>query len=187
MRKLIALEFLSVDGLIAGPAGRELDWVREQFTSAINRDIVMQYEAVGSFLLGRTTYESMADYWPDANPEKEPRAHAMNRTEKLVFSRTLTAAPWNNCKLIADDVVETVERLKAGRGQDLMILGSARLVQALTKAALIDEYRFYLFPVVLGKGKALFKGVDGRHDLQLLRSYTFSNGVIKLEYRQLPE
>jgi dihydrofolate reductase len=106
----------------------------------------------------------------------------MNSSEKIVFSRTLGKADWQNTRLVKSDPVAEIRDLKSGWGQDLTVLGSGRLVAQFAQAGLIDEYEILLNPVVLGSGRTMFEGVKDRIPLRLIKSRVFRNGSILLDY-----
>ena len=136
----------------------------------------------GALVFGRVTYELMAGYWPTSGAIADDPAVAglMNAIPKIVFSRTLEAAPWNNTRLIQGGLEAEMRRLKEEAGRDLFIFGSAELASELTRIGLIDEYRVMVSPVILGSGTPLFKGTQLK--LKLLRSRTFAIGNVLLVY-----
>ena len=184
MRKVIASPFVTLDGFIAGPDGA-LDWSvgdeafdREQLPALLDR--------VDVILLGRLTYQALAAYWPFASAEDDRVADLVNTTPKVVFSRTLSEAPWGhfkNAKVVKEDPAEAVARLKQQSGKDMVIFGSGRLVSHLTQAGLIDEYQLRVNPVVLGSGKRLFPDLKERVKLKLLDSRISPSGVVVLHYQ----
>ena len=182
MRKLIAYEFLSIDGYMAGRNGQEMDFVTKNFLDEMETDIAMEYKKVDTFLFGRTTYESLSQYWPNVTTADEPLADFMNGMNKIIFSSTIKSLKWKNSKLSTKDLVEQVTELKKGEGKNIMIIGSASIVQKLTKKKLIDEYKILLFPVVLGGGKSLFKELTDELHLKLTHSKTYKNGALILTY-----
>jgi dihydrofolate reductase len=138
----------------------------------------------GTLLLGRVTYDMMAAWWPTARaaqamPEVAAR---MNALPKLVFSRTLQAATWDNTRLVAHDLVGTVRRMKAETGADLTILGSGSIVTQLADAGLLDGLQVVVNPVALGGGKTLLAGLEKRLDLRLTGTRAFRNGALVLWY-----
>src|SRR5262249_23564226 len=137
-----------------------------------------------TLLFGRVTYELMASYWPSPQALKgDPVvAQGMNSSPKIVFSRTLKHAEWPHTRLVKDDMQEEVLKLKQQTGKDLTSLGSGSIVAQLAEAGLIDEYRILLNPVVLGKGKTMFDGVESKLTLKLPKTRTFGNGNILLCY-----
>jgi dihydrofolate reductase len=154
MRKVIVSNLMSLDGFFEGP-NHELDWfvVDEEFF-AYARDML---RGVDTILFGRKTYQHMADYWPSAPAEEI--ADQMNNLPKIVFSRTLESAEWQNSTLVKNDAVAEISKLKQLPGKDMVILGSASLASFLLQRGLIDEYRVILNPVFLGSGSPLFQDV----------------------------
>lgn len=122
----------------------------------------------------------MSNAWPNFTEEMSPGSDRMNSARKVVFTRTLKEAPWGKYEpaiIIRDNVEQQVKELKEKDGKNIVIYGSARLVQSLTVLGLIDEYHLLSFPIFLGDGKPIFKGMQSRLDLRLTESQTFSNGV----------
>jgi len=185
MRKIVLWMSVSVDGFIEGP-NRELDWhlVDDELHSHFNAEL----SAMGAFLDGRVTYELMAAFWPtaDADPAStgpmREFARIWREMPKIVYSRTLERADWNTT-ILRDVVVEEVMALKAQPGGDLA-LGGADLAAAFMRHDLIDEYRLYVHPVVIGRGKPLFPASDARTRLRLAETRTFGNGVVLLRYQR---
>ncbi len=185
MRKIILMMSVSLDGFIEGP-NRELDWhlVDDELHSHFNEEL----GAMGAFLDGRITYELMADFWPTADADPSSRgpmvefARIWRDMPKIVFSRTLEEADWNTT-VVREVVVEKVLALKAQPGGDLA-LGGADLAATFMRHDLIDEYRLYVHPVVIGRGKPLFQPSDVNIDLRLAETRTFGNGVVLLHYRR---
>ena len=136
--------------------------------------------------MGRKTYDLMVKYWPtaDARQSDPVVAERMNNLPKVVFSRTLDRADWNNTRVVKGDLAAEVRKMKEAPGEDMVILGSGSIVSALTKAGLIDEYQFVVVPVVLGKGRTMFEGVSENVHLRQTSSKTFSNGNVFLSYER---
>lgn len=190
MRKIIAITHLTLDGVMQSPGGPEEDpsngfthggWAMP-FGDKILRKVLSETIA-GKFdlLLGRRTYEIWASYWP--HHDDNPIGRAFNRATKHVASRTLRRLDWEHSQPINGDVVKKVRRLKALKGPALHVWGSSELLQTLIGADLIDEYRFWIAPVVLGEGKRLFeKGVPPRA-LALVKTVSTSTGVLINTYR----
>ncbi|WP_370949725.1 dihydrofolate reductase family protein [Amycolatopsis sp. cg5] len=183
MRKIILQMSVSVDGFFEG-ARRELDW--HHVDDDLHRHFNTELGAMGAFLDGRRTYELMAAYWPTADRDPsatEPVAEfarIWRKMPKIVFSRTLHRADWNTTvarEVVVDDIMD----LKSRPGGDLA-LGGADLAATFRELGLIDEYRIYVHPVVLGQGKPLFSG--HRLDLDLVETRPFSNGVVLLRYQR---
>lgn len=183
MRRLIAFEFLSLDGFMAGPPGEEMDFVTSSFNQAMEEDLAAQYEEIDAFVMGKTTFQSLAAYWPTAASKDELLRDYMNSYEKLVLSTSMTAtAEWSNSRLLTPDAESQIKRLKSSSGKDIMIIGSASVVQALSKSQLIDEFRFFLFPFLLGSGKPLFTPRAKSVPLKTLRTKRFDTGVVRVDY-----
>ena len=138
----------------------------------------------GRLLLGRKTYELMASYWPtpQASQNDPEVAKGMNSLRKVVFSRTLDKATWINTKLVKGDLAEEVRRMKKDSGDNIAILGSGSIVSQLAKEGLIDEYQIVVYPIVLGKGRTLFDGVQEKVNLKRTRTRAFRNGNVLLCY-----
>jgi len=184
MRKVLFFILTSLDGYFEGP-GHELDW--HQVDEEFGQFILEQLKSVDMLLFGRVTYEMMATYWtsPDANQEDPVVAGLMNSLPKIVFSKTLTRADWNNTRMVKDDIAREVTRLKGLSGRDMIIFGSSDLALSLLQANLLDELRIVVSPLVLGSGKALFQGLQGRLELKLLKARAFKNGNVLLFYQPL--
>src|SRR5437764_9022932 len=137
------------------------------------------------FVFGRVTYDMMASFWPtpaakSANPVF---AEVLNNSGKLVFSRTLKKADWQNTEVIGELTKDEILKLKQQPGKDMMIFGSGTIVTQLTKLGLIDEYQLMVNPVILGKGKPLFKDMQGRINLKLVNTKRFRSGIVLLQYQ----
>ncbi|WP_412027160.1 dihydrofolate reductase family protein [Deinococcus yunweiensis] len=183
-RKLISFTHITLDGYVNGPNG-ELEWANVE--PEISADVDARLKPVGTAVYGREVYGMMAGYWPTVqdNPDssEHDRMHMawVEAIPKVVISRTLEKADWNNTTVIREDVAQRVQELKAQPGGDLMIFGSPRLVHVLADLELIDEYLIYLNPVTLGGGTPLF--APGREmTLSLLESKSFDAGVVMLRY-----
>jgi len=188
MRKIITTTWVTLDGFIAGPNG-EMDWVGESFDEAMGiyeDDLV---SSADTLLLGRTTYQSFAGSWPHVpdNPHasegEKIYARKLNAMRKVVFSRTLESVEWNNSTLRKEVVPEEIEAMKREPGRDMLIYGSASLVQTLTNLGLIDEYQILVLPVILGGGKPLFQNIKDRVRLKLVNNKTHPSGVMVLYYQ----
>ena len=174
---------VSLDGFIEGP-DREIDW--HLVDEELHRHFNEQLGTMGAFLDGRVNYELMAGYWPtaDADPSctgpMAEFARIWRDMPKIVYSRTLERADWNTT-IVRDVVVEEVMALKAQPGGD-MVLGGADLAATFRRHDLIDEYRIYVHPVVIGRGKPLFRPSDATFVLRLAETRSFGNGVVLLRY-----
>ena len=156
MRKVIFTNMVTLDGFFEGP-NREIDWhmVDEDF----NKESLKLNESADTLLFGRITYELMASYWPTEEAMRDDPlvARMMNSLPKVVFSRTLDRADWSNSRLVKSDAAQEAARLKQLPGKDIVIFGSADLAVDLIDQDLIDEFRIFINPVVLGDGHPLFK------------------------------
>ena len=174
MRNVVVTEFLSLDGVMEEPA-----WTFRYWNDEIAQFKGAESAAGDALLLGRVTYQGFAAAWPES---KDEGAEYFNSVRKYVVSRTL-AEPlaWHNSTLINGDIVASITALKRQAGKDIVVHGSATLVQTLMEHDLVDRYRLLVYPVVLGKGKRLFReGIPAT--LQLLESRAFSSGVVALVY-----
>ncbi len=179
MRRLIVSNLMSLDGFFEGP-NHSLDWFL--FDQDLFQYSVEMLHSVDTILFGRTTFQHMAAYWPFA--PKDEIADNMNGLPKLVFSRTLGKAEWNNSRLVKGDAAEEVSRLKQQPGKDMVILGSAKLASSLLPTGLIDEYRVILTPVLIGAGTPMFQGIQQRLRFGLKQTRLFDSGVIVLYYQK---
>jgi dihydrofolate reductase len=180
LRKIIVQEMVSVDGFFAGPAG-EIDWFVWDDTL---RDLsIATLNEVDMLLFGRVTYEMMAAYWPGATGDDPAIVRAMNTLPKMVFSRSLERADWNNTRVVREVIPAEIVTMKQEPGKDMAVYGSGILVSALARAGLIDEYRLIVNPVVLGRGKPLFQGFAERLSLVLLQATPLGSGNVLLRYR----
>ncbi|UKY55185.1 dihydrofolate reductase family protein [Streptomyces inhibens] len=185
MRKIILMMSVSLDGFIEGP-DRQIDW--HMVDDELHRHFNEQLRAMGAFLNGRVTYELMAEFWPTADLDPSSTgpmaefAGIWRDMPKIVFSRTLERADWNTT-VMRDVVVDEIMALKARPGGDLA-LGGADLTAAFLRHDLIDEYRIYVHPVLIGRGKPLFPASDAMITLRLARTRTFGNGVVLLRYER---
>lgn len=175
MRKLIVTEFMSLDGVIENPM-----WTLKYWNDEIAAFKGEETSSNQPILLGRVTYEGFAASWPNRTDE-DPGAPYFNGTRKYVVSTTLDKAEWNNSTLIKSDVVEEIRKLKQQAGPDIVVHGSANLVQTLVRHDLVDVFRLLVYPVVLGKGQRLFEeGTQAA--LKLVETRSFSSGVAALIY-----
>jgi dihydrofolate reductase len=182
MRKLFSFNMVTLDGFIAGPGG-DISWhnTDEEF----GKFAVEQTGTADILLFGRVTYQMMASYWPtEAAVKDDPIvAGQMNRSPKIVFSRTLAKAEWNNTRVIRDHIAEEILKLKQQPGKDMALFGSANLMATLMQLDLIDEHRIMLNPVILGRGIPLFQNVPTPLKLKLVNTRPFHSGNILLYYR----
>jgi dihydrofolate reductase len=184
MRNVFLFMMVTLDGFFEGP-NQEIDWhnVDEEF----NEFAIQQLDEVDTLLFGRVTYEGMASYWPTPFAlENDPIiADKMNTVPKIVFSKTLDKAEWNNSRLVKEHVAEEISKLKRQQGRNLAIFGSSNLAASLLQMGLIDELRIMVNPVILGSGKSLFNGIHDKLNLKLLKTRTFRSGNVLHYYQPL--
>lgn len=186
MQKLIVFNHVTLDGYFVDANGG-MNWAKTHSEDAEWKAFVAENASGGdgTLLFGRLTYELMIRYWPTPMAMEHNRvvAERMNSLRKVVFSRTLDEASWNNTKLVKGDLVAEVREMKQAPGDGVVILGSGMIVSQLAQAGLIDEYQVVVNPVVLGKGRTMFEGVTEKLGLKLARSRTFANGNVFLCYQ----
>ena len=182
MRKVLFFMFTSLDGYFEGP-NNDINW--HNFDDEMNQLSIEQLDSVDMLLFGRVTYQMMASYWPTpaAMADDPIITQKMNTLPKIVFSKTLEQAEWQNTKVIKDNFVEEITRLKNQPGKDLIIFGSSDLAVTLLEHDLLDEIRVMLNPIVLGGGKALFAGIKQPLKLKLLKTRAFASGNVLLHYQ----
>ena len=192
MRKLVAVEFLSLDGVYQAPGHPEEDreggfahggWQMPYADDdAFMKMAVEGMQQTDANLFGRKTYEIMAAFWPTA-PADDPFAKHLNSVRKYVASRTLKDPTWENSTVLEGDVPTAVAELKEGLGKNISILGSGELVRSLMADDLIDEYQLIVSPIVLGSGKKLFGPSDEVKKLALVDAVTTKTGSQLLTYQ----
>ena len=189
MRKLVVNTFITLDGIIQAPGGPEEDptggfkyggW-------SVNYWDEMMGQIMGNFmskpfdlLLGRKTYEIFAAHWPDN--KDDPTADLLNEAKKYVVSKSLNKTEWNNSFLIKDHVASEIRKLKDKNGPEIQVHGSGNLIQTLIKENLVDEFRLWIFPVLIGKGKRLFGEGTYASNLKLTDTKSSTTGVIISTY-----
>lgn len=191
MSSLIAVEYVSLDGVIQAPGhaaedqddGFEGGWTAP-FMADHRRYNSESFQAAGAFLLGRHTYEIWAEYWPTVS-DADDIARALNTKPKYVASTTLKRANWHRTTLLGADVPADVERLKRDPGGPILLIGSSDLTQTLIEHDLVDEYQLWLHPVVLGGGKRLFRDGNPPGSLRLIDSTTTTTGLVLLRYERV--
>jgi dihydrofolate reductase len=191
MGRLIVSEFLTLDGVMQAPGSPDEDrsggfdqggWQLNYFDDTLGKAIMDVLAVTGGLLLGRRTYEIFAAHWPK-QPAEDPLAGTFNDMPKYVASTTLKEPlPWQNSTLIKGDVPDGVSKLKKEAGKDVLVIGSGTLVDALARHDLVDEYRLMIHPIVMGKGKRLFRGEGSPKKLRLVDSKTTTTGVVILTY-----
>jgi len=191
MRKILLPMMMTLDGFVAGPNG-EMDWLPPFDDGALWEDLHEEMwtklRSVDTLLLGRVTYQIWETFWPatGSNPRSTKSdiefSRFADRTQKVVFSKTLDKVEWKNTKLVRGDIAEEVSRLKEPPGKDLALAGGAGIAQTFMKLGLIDEYLITVHPVILGKGKLLFRNPGDRQKLRLVGTKRFRSGAVGLRY-----
>jgi len=188
MRKVVVQEFVTLDGFAAGPEG-DLDFVQgassgDPTSGELVDDQLAFISTVDTILLGATTYRMFSAYWPEQTVETQGIADALNATPKVVFSRTLESAPWGDwepARVVSSSAGEEVRRLKEEEGGDMVVWGSLTLAESLMRNDLVDEYRLWVCPVVIGRGKRLFADLLDERWLKLVETKTY-DGVVATRY-----
>ncbi|HVF01039.1 MAG TPA: dihydrofolate reductase family protein [Rubrobacteraceae bacterium] len=179
MRRIVAWELVSVDGVMESPE----EWTFSYSNNEMEEANASGMAASDGLLLGRMTYEHLAAFWPN-QPGGTPMVDYINSVRKHVVSGTLEEPlEWNNSTLIKGNVAEAVVKLKRQSGKDITILGSGALVRSLLRDGLLDELKLMVHPAVMGCGKRLFEDGGDRKGLELVDSRTFVTGVVSLTYR----
>jgi dihydrofolate reductase len=188
MRRVVLLEHISLDGFLAGPNG-DMEWIRVD--DELWDYITPVIDAADTAVYGRTTYHIMQAYWPNAASMPGATAHDIHHGQwtrqatKLVFSKTLPSAPWDDAgdaTLVRDDVATVMRQLRQESGKDIVVLGSASLARKLIEEGQVDDYRLTVNPVVVGAGTRLFPDMTRLQQLRLASCRSFVSGVIGLHY-----
>ena len=194
MRRIVVFNRVSADGYFAKPDG-DLSWFVPD--EAIDRAGADQMPHFDAMLFGRRTYEMFEHFWPTvqgAQPAPDPHdpnrktetiaamAAWINRTQKLLISKTRAQLSWQNSHLLGEFRAEKLQELKAQPGKDIIVFGSGSIVSQLSAHGLVDEYQFIVSPLLLGSGKAVVSGVEGTRPLELLEAKAYDSGNVVLRY-----
>jgi dihydrofolate reductase len=193
MPKIVVNAFLTLDGVMQAPGGPDEDreggfshggWQAPYVDDVMGRLVTQGISDADGFLLGRKTYDIFASYWPKVTDPNDPIATALNARPKYVVSRSLERVSWNNSSLIQREVVAEIRKLRQQPGRTVQTWGSTELLQTLLKTDLVDEYRLFIFPVVLGSGKRLFAGGAVPVALKQVESFTSGKGATYHRYER---
>jgi len=184
MRQLVVFNHVTLDGYFVDMNG-DMSWAKADHQDAEwNAFVAGNASGGGVLVFGRITYEMMASFWPTpfAIESMPVVAEGMNSMPKVVFSRTLEKASWNNTTLVKGDLASEVRRMKHEPGPGMVIFGSGTLVSQLAQDGLIDDYQIVVNPIVLGKGRTMFDGIKEKLNLKRTRTRAFGNGNVLLCY-----
>lgn len=183
MRKVVAVEMLSLDGVMESPE----EWAFSYSDEEMGEASASGMAASDALLMGRVTYEALAAVWSH-QPPGTPMVDYINSVRKYVVSNTLEESlEWNNSVLISGNTAEEIAELKEQSGKNITVLGSGTLVRSLLIEGLLDELRLTIYPLVLGSGKRLFENGGDKETLELVDSQSFSTGAISLTYQSSVE
>jgi dihydrofolate reductase len=178
MRKIIATEFISLDGVVESAN----EWIGPYFDDAIGREIGATMAGSDALLLGRVTYQEFIPFWAGKTGDDDPTAAHMSKPKYVVSTTLENTDDWRNSTLVTGDVVKHLTRLKEQPGKDIGVTGSVTLVRSLLRDGLLDELSLLQFPIVLGTGKRLFPEGTDRAGLALVRAHVHDTGVLSLTY-----
>lgn len=181
MKQVSVFNFLTLNGYYKGP-DEDISWHQHGGEEA---EFAVEGAKTESLLLfGRKTFEMMSSYWPTKQGMKDNPgvAEGMNKSQKIVFSTTLTSANWQNTRIVKENLIEEVRNLKQSGDKDMTVLGSGSIITQLADAGLIDIFQFMIDPIVIGDGVTEFKGLSHKLKLKLTDSRTFKTGVVLLTY-----
>jgi dihydrofolate reductase len=185
LRTLAVTENITLDGVIDaaggwfGPAGSDQGVDRSDLEDALRE----QREGADALLVGRVTFEELRGYWPEQVDDPTGTSDYLNEVAKYVASRTLEEPGWQNTTVLSGDLAEEVRTLKERDGRDIVATGSMAMVRSLIAAGVVDEYRLFVYPVVLGRGQRLFDDATEVPQLELAEMRPFRSGVVLLRYR----
>ena len=184
MRDLVVTENVTLDGVIDASEG----WFSVGDDAQVDQsDLVAalreQSEAADAVLFGRVTFEEMRGFWPQQTDDTTGVSDYLNQVTKYVFSRSLGDPGWEHTVVLRGELPDQIRALKSRPGDDIVATGSITLVHALIAAGLVDEYRLFVYPVVLGRGERLFPDGTGVPRLELVETRPFRSGIVLLRYR----
>ena len=184
MRKLLVFNSVTLDGYFTDQNG-DMSWAHKQNDPEWNAFTAENAKSGGELIFGRVTYDLMASFWPTpAAAQMMPEvAENINKAPKIVFSRSMEKASWNNTRVIKGDLAEEIRKLKEAPGDGLVLMGSGTIISQIALAGVIDEYQLVVNPLALGKGRTMFDGIKETLNLTLTSSRAFKNGNVLLSYR----
>ena len=184
MRKLLVFNSVTLDGYFTDQNG-DMSWAHKQDDPEWNAFTAENAKSGGELLFGRVTYELMASFWPTpAAAQMLPEiAENMNKSPKVVFSRKMDKASWNNTRVIKGDLAEEIRKLKEAPGDGLVLMGSGTIISQIALKGVIDEYQLVVNPLALGKGRTMFDGIEDKLSLTLTSTRAFQNGNVVLSYK----
>lgn len=184
MRKLLVFNSVTVDGYFTDKNG-DMSWAHKQDDPEWNAFTAENAKSGGELLFGRVTYDLMASFWPTPAAAKmfPEVAEGMNKSPKVVFSRSMEKAEWNNTKVIKGDLAEEIRKLKEEPGDGLVLMGSGSIISQIALKGVIDEYQMIVIPLALGKGRTMFDGIKDKLNLTLASTRAFKNGNVLLTYK----
>ena len=184
MRKLIMWNVMTLDGYFEGNQNWDLSFHNLIWGQELEKLSIEQLQSADYLVFGRVTYEGMAAYWTKAEAEtaEQEVAKLMNSIPKLVFSKTLKSAEWNNTTIIGENASDEILKLKEQGGKDIYVFGSANLSETFINDNLFDEYRIGIAPVILGNGRPLFRKGIASNNLTLVSTKPLTTGGLVLKY-----
>jgi len=185
MRKVISFMHISLDGFVAGPNG-EMNWIKvdQELFDHVGKRIGKTDTA----MYGRTTYQMMEGYWPEAGKQTDASKHDIEHSKwysqvhKIVLSKTLQESGLTNTTIINNNLVNSINQIKNQSGSEILLFGSPSATHSLIQENLIDGYWLFVNPIILGQGIPLFKDIKDKTKLNLESYHQFSNGVVELSY-----
>jgi dihydrofolate reductase len=187
MRTLILSMQVSLDGYIEGPRG-DMSWI-EKDDDELWKDLFGMLQSVDLFLLGGGMFADYRNYWkqalhnPTASHNEVAYARLAEKRKHIVFSSTIKDPKWDNTQIVNGNVEEEIKKLKQELGQDIQVVGGARLASTVIAAGLVDEYRLTINPIIIGSGKSFFKDQWARHSLRHISTKVLNNGIMVVRYR----
>ena len=184
MRKLLVFNSVTVDGYFTDHNG-DMSWAHKQDDPEWNAFTAENAKSGGELLFGRVTYDLMVSFWPTPSAAKmfPEVAEGMNNAPKVVFSRKMDKASWNNTRVIKGDLAEEIRKLKEAPGDGLVLMGSGTIISQIALKGVIDEYQMVVNPIALGKGRTMFDGIEDKLNLTLTSTRAFRNGNVLLSYK----